>query len=425
MRRFWFPSEFMYTAYFLLIAGFVALSVNATSADAAEQTFPYKARISTDDVYVRSGPGRNYYPTDKLRAGQEVEVFRHDPGGWYAIRPPKGSFTWVSSRLVKHGRDGLAEISGDRVAARVGSRFSDIRDVIQIRLHEGEVVEPLSSSILKASQTVSQTSPKWTKIAPPSGEFRWVHGKFIDRNYATSGIRKAPAGNSPLIQQPEHEARRNQQSQETQTVAARKVTLPAISSEDFQKRLDDVDLELSVMVAEEPTVWQFDELALEAESLLNRAETALERGRARIMLSKINRYTNIKQRHNAVNTIWADTQKQNHQLADLRNQHETNRPRLSEENPSIEGRFDGQGRLMRIVSPKPGAPRYALVNESGGIQCYVTPAPGVNLRHYEQRLITVNGPRGYVPEKRAQHIMAKHVNLVDGSQDNATATKIR
>ena len=52
--------------------------------------------ITADDVYVRSGPGENYYPTDKLKAGQEVEVYRHDPGGWYAIRPPKGSFSWVA-----------------------------------------------------------------------------------------------------------------------------------------------------------------------------------------------------------------------------------------------------------------------------------------------------------------------------------------
>ena len=110
---------------------------------AAEPTFPYKAYVTADDVYVRSGPGENYYPTDKLKAGTEVEVYRHDPGGWFAIRPPKDSFSWVSSRHLQLDGKNLATVTDERVAARVGSRMSDTRDVIQVRLHKGEVVEVL------------------------------------------------------------------------------------------------------------------------------------------------------------------------------------------------------------------------------------------------------------------------------------------
>ena len=119
----------------------------------AGQTFPYRAYATTDNVYVRSGPGDNYYPTDKLKAGDEVEVYRHDPGGWYAIRPVPGSFSWVSGRYLQLGKDHLATVTEDHVAARVGSRFSDIRDVIQVRLHRGELVE-----VLDAQHTGSATS---------------------------------------------------------------------------------------------------------------------------------------------------------------------------------------------------------------------------------------------------------------------------
>ncbi len=124
-------------------AGILILSVvpvlGALVVQAGERATPYKAYISSTDVYVRSGPGKNYYPTGKLAEGTEVEVYRHDPGGWYAIRPPEGSFSWVSARFVEIGDDGLGTVIGDRVAARVGCEFSDIRDVIQVRLHEGEV----------------------------------------------------------------------------------------------------------------------------------------------------------------------------------------------------------------------------------------------------------------------------------------------
>ena len=41
---------------------------------------------------------------NKLKRGAEVEVYRHDPGGWCAIRPVEGSFSWVSARYVKPAR---------------------------------------------------------------------------------------------------------------------------------------------------------------------------------------------------------------------------------------------------------------------------------------------------------------------------------
>ena len=44
--------------------------------------------------------------------------------------------------VMAHLSDGpdvaLAKVAEDRVASRVGSRFSDVRDVIQVRLHRGE-----------------------------------------------------------------------------------------------------------------------------------------------------------------------------------------------------------------------------------------------------------------------------------------------
>ena len=127
----------------LLIAGLLCSQLLLASPVAGEQRFPYKTCVSAEDVYVRSGPGQNYYPTDKLRRGQPIEVYRHDPGGWCAIRPVEGSFTWVSGRFLKPTGNHLAVVTEEGVLARVGSRFSDVRDVIQVRLHKGEVVAVL------------------------------------------------------------------------------------------------------------------------------------------------------------------------------------------------------------------------------------------------------------------------------------------
>lgn len=389
------------------------LCVVLASFARGEQAFPYKAYVAADDVYVRSGPGKNYYPTSKLKAGEVVEVYRHDPGGWCAIRPPKDNFTWVSAKFLKPTSKGLAEVISANVAARVGSQFSDIRDVIQVRLHQGEVVELIESTANTAD------GQAWVKIAPPSGEFRWIYAKYLDTEYSTDGVRK-PGGSAdappqalegePGLAPGERETARPI-PREANEVRVPGEALPkpngprTLSAEEFQKRLENAEMDLSVMVAEEPTVWKFDKLTLEGESLLAQAETAVERGRARLLLSKIDRFSNIQQRHDAVNSALAATERRNDQLASL--------ARDKARQGTTTDRFDGRGRLTRVVSPKTGAPRYALVDESGKIRCYVTPAPGVNLRHYEQRWVGVNGTRGYMPEQQAPHVMAQHVSLLD------------
>lgn len=145
---------------------------------AAEDQFPYTAYANSEDVYIRSGPGKNYYPTEKLGKGTPVEVYRHDPGGWYAIRPPQGSFSWVPADSLKPMGDHLATMQRDHTLCFVGTRFSNTHDVHQVRLDKGEKVE-----ILDIKQVGDgDAAQSWCQIAPPSGEFRWVFGKFVDRD---------------------------------------------------------------------------------------------------------------------------------------------------------------------------------------------------------------------------------------------------
>jgi uncharacterized protein YraI len=394
-----------------VLAALLCCWLLAASLAAQQQVFPYTAYINADEVYVRSGPGQSYYPTDKLKAGQQVEVYRHDPGGWYAIRPPEGSFSWVSSRYLQAGIDDLAVVSADRVAARVGSRFSDIRDVVQVRLHEAEVVEVLE----KVQSRANPQDRVWYKIAPPSGEFRWVFGKYLDSDYPRDGLRKtattqagAEAPGQLATDPPAVNTRELTQAQQR----GYEPTVPReMSPEQYRAELEQLDLELSIMVVEEPTVWSFDEMQHCAESLLAQAQTALERGRARVLIDKISRFEDIRQRYNAIAAMRETTEQANRQLAGL---HRTEQPADEEDEPG--GRFDGVGELIRVVSPKVGAPRYALVDTLGEVDCYVSPAPGLRLTHYLGRRVGVTGTRGYMPEQQARHIMAKHVSALEDTR---------
>jgi len=406
----------------LLLCAATAVPNYVMAAQGAKRSFPYKAFISSPDVYVRSGPGKSYYPTTKLQPGDEVEVYRHDPGGWYAIRPPKDSFTWVAERYLERTGNGLGRVAHDRVAARVGSQFSEVRDVVQIRLNKGELVEILEEKMAMTNGS----SIKWCKIAPPSGEFRWIFGRYADPDFPHEGIRKTRTNGSPILRpasdgervsrgrqfyNKEEEFHRDSADQRSFAEESRRIEPRLVSPEEFVEQLADLDLELSVMVAEEPTVWQFDELSSRARSLLAQAETALERGKARVLLGKITRFDNIKQRYDVVNSIHLDTERENRQLGSL------SRPRReSSRLHNQDDRFDGLGRLTRVTSPKAGSPCFALVDRSGDVSCYVSPAPGVKLRHYLGREIGVSGIRGYIPEHRSTHVMVKNVTALTDSK---------
>lgn len=485
----------------------------------ADRQMPYKAYVVSDGTYVRSGPGKNYYPTTKLPLGAEVEVYRHDPGGWYAIRPPQESFTWVAARYVEVGDDGLGTIKGDQVAARVGSDFSDIRDVIQVRLHEGEVVEILGEKQF----TGSSEAGRWYRIAPPSGEFRWVFGRMVDPDYMTSGVREAPGNTSPLLIPPQSKApveevakadleepgrlsdlnvrpssadetdvaviepavldlseerigrskpvTRSQSRGAAWVAADGGVTEPAapkpirpervaaheevvkaapdsapktakqslgyvspripelnepeeLESPEprsvdrpllpFNEALERLDLDLARMLVEEPTVWSFAELEIQAQSLLERAQTALERGKVRLLMKKIAQSNDVKQRYAKFVDSEVQLDRREERLNDLRDGSAAgDDATVSTGQEHVTKRYDGYGRLGRVVTSESDAPKFALVDESDKVTCYVTPAPGVNLDHYVGSRVGVVGTLGYIPKRQARHVTAKHVTPLE------------
>lgn len=185
----------------LAVLAWIALFAARAGAD----EFPYTAYVTANDVQIRSGPGENYYPVLKVDRGATVEVYRHDPGGWYAIRPPADCFSWVAAEFIEPGEGNVGVVSGDHVVARVGTKFSDTRDVIQVRLDRGEEVEILEAREFN-SGPAAQT---WYKIAPPAGEFRWISGRFLDQQLAEPKRRTPGPEHNLLLAKQMHRERRS------------------------------------------------------------------------------------------------------------------------------------------------------------------------------------------------------------------------
>ncbi|HKD35207.1 MAG TPA: hypothetical protein VKB78_00360, partial [Pirellulales bacterium] len=362
----------------------------------------------------------------------------------------------------------LATVNGDRVVSRVGSRFSDVRDVIQVRLDRGEEVEILEVKTLNTGGQAEQ----WCKITPPSGEFRWVFGKFVDEEPPTAG-RQTPKQREKSVADRDIAAADREEvvdrdlpdDRPIRTVSAKQrrryydgdggeladaadddssirqtsgvsrnargddgsisrsapksdgsaATAPANS---FQVEIDSIDLALSSMVVEEPTVWKFDDLDRRAEKALDRAQTAVERGKARLLLDRIAKFEDIKRRLDTVDQVQGATDRKNNQLVNLADA----RPPAGLAEVEGSERFDATGRLINVVSQRPNAPPYAIVNSDRVVIAFVTPAPGVNLRPFMGRQVGVTGQRGFIPELGKPHVTAQRVVPIEQSPTAVAAS---
>ncbi len=138
--------------------------------------FPYQAIVRYDGTEIFSGPAAVHYATDRIEHGEIVQVYRHDPGGWCAIRPNEGSFSLIPESAVKITDDGIGQITQDNTQAWVGTRLGSVEKPLwQIKLTAGEEVQILGEASWPSPDGHSTI---WYQIAPPAGEFRWI--RFAD-----------------------------------------------------------------------------------------------------------------------------------------------------------------------------------------------------------------------------------------------------
>lgn len=142
---------------------------------------PYEAQVSVGQAAVHAIPSQNGYVTELLARGALVEVYRHDPGGWCAIRPTPESFSLVAASAVDYRPgDSTGIVKVDGAKAWVGTRISHTGQPLwQVKLREGEMVEVLATKEIPTG--ADGGAEKWLVISPPAGEFRWINIKSLSR----------------------------------------------------------------------------------------------------------------------------------------------------------------------------------------------------------------------------------------------------
>lgn len=156
--------------------------------------------VVAQDATLRSGPSDDYYPTARIALGETVEAHLRTDKGWVGVRPPKGSFSWVPAKdayLLPGGR--VIEITEPSAVSWIGTELGSAKQYRwQVELQPGEQLAVLGESTI---QTDGRDA-LWYKIAPPSGEFRWIHESALGaqpakpepERIAEGGAKPLPAG---------------------------------------------------------------------------------------------------------------------------------------------------------------------------------------------------------------------------------------
>jgi hypothetical protein len=495
-----------------IIGCFVALVSSATLY--GDTTFPYVAYIATQQSFARSGPGQQHYPTQQLPLGHAVEVYRHDSEGWCAVRPPEGSFCWIPAHEVHRLSPNKAEISVQTTVARVGSGVSPARNAVQVMLRRGEQVDLLPAG--------ANDDPRWLRIAPPNGEFRWIAANSLSRTppvegstgvqLATSWTRQRvdsavqPAANEsadafshllnsvPSAQPPYPTTNTppaalpavptNTDPNAVQIVAGspasvemsqgsalappalmgnptpipgadsnaagnepRTSTTPRIRfghsptiTGPAPELVQEMQLRLSQIIVQPKEEWQLQQLQSEAISMLEKSDSVSEREHIRDLLERIALFQQVQSGAPSAAPVEIALKNGTSQNDPITGGQFTGmtgqvRDRIQEDlvlnnasskdpfegsaaSPAStspnEPRYDAVGRLKPVTSElDENAPRYALVDDRGGVVSFVTPGPDLNLQPYIGMRIGVNGSRGFMPEYRKAHVTAGRVTPIE------------
>ncbi|MHC4743149.1 MAG: SH3 domain-containing protein [Planctomycetota bacterium] len=323
----------------------------------AVPSFPFMAEITGDDVYVRSGPGTNYYNSGKANKGDKVKVVSRQ-FSWYCIVPPAGSFSWIYVPYVTIDPDtpGTGIVTGDDVRVYAGSDLvKPIHSTLQLKLDRGEKVKLLG-----------EQKDDYYKIAPPTGAYLWVSNNYV----------------KPLV---------------ARTVLPDVNTVDANMPPDANETVVDTnDANVVEVISESPEPSIEEKLMAEYKELQEKIlaerskplaeqdyadiRKALEQIKANEEAGRVADYCDflLKQveRYELAGTVLKQLTLQNKQLeANLSRIKKARDARLAQVKPI--GRFAVVGTLKTsiIFGTEPHLKHYRLVEDSGETICYARPAP--------------------------------------------------
>lgn len=188
---------------------------------------------------------------------------------------------------------------------------------------------------------------------------------------------------------------------------------------EFQMRLTALELAVSTVVAERPNLWRFEPLEAEATQLLLLSSTEVDRQAVREIAERLEHFSDIAQRYrdNRVAFSIVARDRSLNSSRNIRKEPSDSKSTLATSNvapsPVTRSQYDATGVLRPVVSKRPNAPKFALVDDQGRLTTFVTPTAGVDLEPLVGKRLGVRGNRGFIPEYQREHVTAERVATLD------------
>jgi hypothetical protein len=173
-----------------LLAGGTALALAlAPCGRVAADPAPYAATVTAPDAEVRSGPSvdAKFYPTNRLRRGDVVQVLKERPDGWLEVRPPEGSFSWINTRYVSQpfaaqpNNYVVTAQPGEKVPVMVGGELVEAKPTVEgARLERATQVRRYEKAG-HPGMNKTDADGTWMPIEPPAAEVRYLRSDALSR----------------------------------------------------------------------------------------------------------------------------------------------------------------------------------------------------------------------------------------------------
>jgi len=342
-------------------------------------------------------------PGELVRLIGEKQVTNASGGKetWLKIAPPRGDFRWIS-------RDFITPLS--ELESKLPPRASLTGTAPQLQ-GEGPIAPPPISPD-SHSDDVSENTTKLTAHEKAAEENKEPDDGFVAR---------APKANDDENKtgQPSEEpgaftevARGMLPIKQTPAPGDNPANTSAGPLTEFDIELGKHDTDLSLEVAKDISGWRLEATKEAVEEMVRSGETPIQRGRARLLLERIDSFVALQKQAQEVKNGTGALSGAPGNVPNTNGQSDTavNSPVVSPNyTPPVGTIYDGEGVLMPVVSSRRDTPSYALMSSEGKILHYVTPAPGINVHRYAKQKIGVFGRRGFLPHLQASHVTAHRI----------------
>lgn len=374
--------------------------------------YPFIAKVTGNNVYVRSGKGTAYYACGKINLDDRVTVLGQE-FGWAEIVPPEGSYSWIHKNYVDVDKNQptVGVLTGDNVRVWAGSdSIEPMRSTsMQTKLNTGEIVElfpdqPEESDYYKIKapagakltincaflEYVGPAAPKPPVVIPPRSE-----SQETPADLPASTETEAPVfGNLPKEDTASDDKPASDDDQaavkETEGAQKEKSSKPDAEQSDNMKACYALSAKIDEEVQKPIAEQNYDAIKKEAEVI--KADTSDSKAStfAEILL---NRIAGIELAISVPDAV----EKQDQSLAKAREKIEkAHQEELKSVHREADFIYTGVLKVSHVYTQKTGRKRYLLQDPDGKILCYAIPVSDEVAAQFESLLDKRVGIKGTV-----------------------------